>query len=263
MKMKVALLPAFLALLALPFQAPAQTDVDLMSIGRSAPLVTRVELEESLAWHQAIVDSVGVKDSEKEKAMEAIEAIQARLTQGDFRPGDQIVFFVEGEDLFPDTLVVERGPSVLIPNVGDVSLEGILRSELQEHLEEELSRFIRDPTVRAFPTIRLTMDGSIGQPGFYTFPATLPIGDAIMLAGGPTGEARMSAIKIRREGKILYGGDEIQRAIAQGETFDQLGLRPGDEINVPEKIFTLRRIVTWGVGAASVAFLGIRLYGGF
>ncbi len=52
------------------------------------------------------------------------------------------------------------------------------------------------------------------------------------------------------------------QAIAQGRTFDQLGLRPGDEINIPEKILTVRRVLTWGVGAASFLLLGMRFYGG-
>jgi protein involved in polysaccharide export with SLBB domain len=226
-------------------------------------LVTRAELEESLTWHQAIVDSLDVKEKEREKAAETVEYIQARLELGDFQPGDQILFFVEGEEEFPDTLVVEGGPSVLIPNVGPVSLDGILRSELQNHIEGELSRFIRDPVVRVKPTIRLTMAGYITQPGFYTFPADFPIGQAIMAAGGPTGESRMDAISVKREGMTLYDGGQVQLAIAQGQTFDQLGLRPGDEIYVPERVFTLRRVLTWGVGALSVLLLGFQVYGGF
>jgi protein involved in polysaccharide export with SLBB domain len=173
-----------------------------------------------------------------------------------------IVFFVEGEEDFPDTLVVENGPAVLIPNVGTVSLDGVLRSELQTHLAQELAKFIREPVIRAFPTIRLTMGGYFNNPGFYTFAAGLPIGEAIMQAGGVNGESRMNAIRVQREGQTLYGGDEIQLAIAQGQTFDQLGLRPGDEIYLPEKIFTVRRVVTWGIGALSFALLGLRVYGG-
>jgi protein involved in polysaccharide export with SLBB domain len=252
----------FLAILSIPPPASAQTEIDRMSIGRSLPLVSRAELEESLAWHQAVVDSLDVKESEREKAQEAVDYIQTRLEMGDFQPGDQILFFVEGEEAFPDTLVVEGGPSVLIPNVGTVSLSGILRSELQDHLAEELGRYIRNPTVRVRPTLRLTMGGQIGQPGFYTFPADLPIGEAIMQAGGPRGEARMGAIKVQREGMLLFGGGEVQQAIAQGLTFDQLGLRPGDEIVIPEKLFTVRRIVTYGVGAVSFLLLGFRFYGG-
>jgi hypothetical protein len=262
MKSTRILLVFSLFLLGLPVHANGQTEVDLMSIGRSLPLVSRAELEESLAWHQALIDSVDVKDSEREKAQEAVEYIQTRLNFGDFQPGDRILFFVEGEEAFPDTLIVEGGPSVLIPNVGTVSLEGILRSELQDHLADELSRYLRNPVVRVRPTIRLTMSGNVGQPGFYTFAADLPIGEAIMAAGGPTGEARMSSIKVKREGLTLFSGDEVNLAIANGRTFDQLGLRPGDEIDVPEKIFTVRRVVTWGVGAVSFLLLGIRLYGG-
>jgi len=252
----------FLAALLLPGPTMAQDEVDLMSIGRALPLVTRAELEESLAWHQALVDSAGIDEDERMKAIAAIEQIQTRLVDGDFRVGDQLVFFVENEPEFPDTLIVEAGPSVLIPNVGTVSLKGILRSELQDHLTRELSRFLRFPIVRVRPTIRLTMGGTIGRPGFYTFPAGLPIGDAIMLAGGPTGVSRMGSIKILREGGVLYSGDEVTRSIAQGDTFDQLGLRPGDEINIPEKLFTTTRLITWGVGLGTFLLLGIRFYGG-
>ncbi len=250
-----------LAFLLLPMSVQAQTAVDLASIERNLPLVTRAELEESLIWHQAVIDSVDVDDDEREKAIEAAAYIETRLIEGDFRPGDQIIFFVEGEVDFPDTLVVEGGPAVLIPNVGSVSLEGILRSELQDHLVRELSRYLRNPTVRALPTIRLTMGGSISSPGFYTFPAGLPIGEAVMVAGGPTGEGRMNAIEVQREGMVLYGGDEVQNAIAQGLTFDQLGLRPGDEVFVPEEFLTLRRVVTWGLGAVSFLLLGYGVYG--
>jgi hypothetical protein len=260
-------LPALILLsllgVLLPGQtAKGQTEVDLMSIGRSLPLVTRGELEESLAWHQAVVDSVGTKDSEREKALEAMSYIQNRLELGDFRAGDQIVISVEGDHGLPDTLVVEGGPAVLLPNMGTVSLEGILRSELQDHLAAELGRYLRDPTVRAWPTIRLTIGGMVQSPGFYTFPAALPLGDAIMAAGGPSGEAKIDNIKIRRQGQTLVGGEEVQTAIALGQTFDQLGLRPGDEIYVPEKILTMRRVITWGVGAASFLLLGFRFYGG-
>jgi len=259
MKTTLALLSV---LLLLPATGAAQTEVDLMSVGRSLPLVTRAELEESLAWHQSVVASPETKEGEREKALEAIEYIQGRLEYGDFQPGDQILFYVEGEEAFPDTLVVEGGPSVLIPNVGSVSLKGILRSELQDHLAGELAKYIRNPTVRVRPTIRLTMSGFISQPGFYTFAADLPLGEAIMRAGGPAGDARMDAIKIKREGMVLFGGDEVTQAIAMGRTFDQLGVRPGDEVEIPEKILTTRRIITYGLGAVSFLLLGIRFYGG-
>ena len=53
MKTMLALL---FVLFLLPATGAAQTEVDLMSVGRSLPLVTRAELEESLSWHQAVVE---------------------------------------------------------------------------------------------------------------------------------------------------------------------------------------------------------------
>ncbi len=72
----------------------------------------------------------------------------------------------------------------------------------------------------------------------------------------------MDGISVRRDGQTLVGRNEVRTAIALGQTFDQLGLRPGDEIYVPEKILTMRRVITWGVGAASFLLLGFRFYGG-
>ena len=56
--------------------------------------------------------------------------------------------------------------------------------------------------------------------------------------------------------------ERMESAIAQGLTFDQLGLRPGDEVDIPEKFFTVRSVVTWGVGAVSFLLLWFRVYGG-
>ena len=50
-RMRTSVLVLF-TLSLLPSLARAQTQVDLMSIGRSLPLVSRAELEESLAWHR-------------------------------------------------------------------------------------------------------------------------------------------------------------------------------------------------------------------
>lgn len=253
----------FLMLLFLPLQVEAQTRVALTSTGGSRLLVSRAELQESMEWHQILLDSNPSDRSIRQQATDAMEYIERRLEEGDFRPGDQIALYVDGHTDFPDTLVVEQGPSVLLPNAGVVSLHGILRSELQDHLSAELARFLRDPVVRVWPTIRITVQGTVGRPGFYTLSASMPLGDAIMQAGGPGGNANMKKITIRRGTDVVVDGDEVQQAIAQGRSFDQLGLRPGDEINVPAKAQIWPYILRWGVPLASVLLLGIRIGGGY
>jgi polysaccharide export outer membrane protein len=256
--------------LLFPFQLLAQDPVDppnlqpqLFGMELSGLLITRAELVAELENQREILAAnLGVK-SVRERAEENIQFIETRLEQGDFQAGDLIGLFVEGhQEVFPDTVVVEAGPALLLPNVGTISLKGVLRSELQDHVAREISRFIRDPIVRVYPTIRVTFEGQVGRPGFYSFPAGLPIGDAIMAAGGPTGTARMGSIKIKRGSDVLFSGNEVDGFIAQGRSFDQLGFKPGDEVNIPEKIFTTRNLVYMGMSVITVTLLGMRFYGG-
>jgi polysaccharide export outer membrane protein len=252
------LVPLFLGAQVLPDVPPPG-----FGMGGTGLLLTRAELLAELQVQQDLLEANPHVKSVRERAAENIEYIEVRLEEGDFQPGDQIALMVEGEqEVFPDTVVVETGPAILLPNVGQISLKGVLRSELQDHLARELSRYIRNPVVRVRPTIRVTFDGQIEQPGFYSFPAGLPIGDAIMAAGGPTGTARMGSIKIKRGGKVLFSGEEVDDFIAQGRSFDQLGFRPGDEVNIPEKIFTTRNVVYMLISAGTIALLGVRFYGG-
>jgi len=251
----------FLVLLLIPLQVGAQSQISLTSAGGSRLLVSRAELMEAIDWHRTLLESDHADRALRQQAVEAIQYIETRLEEGDFRPGDLIALRVEGQPAFPDTLVVEPGPSVLLPNAGPVSLRGVLRSELQDHFATELARYVRNPVVRVWPTIRVTVQGTVGRPGFYTFPASLPLGDAIMTAGGPGGNANMKKITIRRGTQVVLDSDGVQQAIAQGRSFDQIGLRPGDEIQVPAKVQVWGHVLRWGIPLASVLLLGIRIGG--
>src|SRR2546425_1957900 len=55
--------------------------------------------------------------------------VRARLTEGDFQPGDRILLLVEGEKELSDTFTVGPQRDILLPNTGTVSLQGVLRSE--------------------------------------------------------------------------------------------------------------------------------------
>jgi protein involved in polysaccharide export with SLBB domain len=75
--------------------------------------------------------------------------------------------------------------------------------------------------------------GAVGKPGFHLLPAETPLPDAIMTAGGPTTGAKLQNLRIQRAGKRIWEGALLQRAIAEGQTLDQMSLRSGDEITLP------------------------------
>src|SRR6266404_914874 len=64
----------------------------------------------------------------------AASLIRTRLESGDFQAGDRIAIRVEGEPQVTATVVVAAGagggPQLELPQVGVLSLQGVLRSEL-------------------------------------------------------------------------------------------------------------------------------------
>ncbi len=188
--------------------------------------VTRTQLEEELADLQSVAQSSVYSGRLRSMAERNADLISERLATGDFRVGDRIVLYVEGESL-PDTLAVEPGPQITLPVMGVVPLEGVLRSELENHLRTELGRFIQDPQVSSQSLIRLGILGQVGQPGFFVVPADMLIDEALMLAGGPGARANLEELRIDRGQRRIWEGQILQEAMIDGTTLDQLNLRGG------------------------------------
>jgi protein involved in polysaccharide export with SLBB domain len=131
-----------------------------------------------------------------------------------------------------DSFTVEQGPAVQLPTVGRVSLVGVLHSELEDYLTKELAKYIRDPVVRARASIRITVTGEVGQPGFYAVPSQLLVTDVLARAGQITSRADIGKIRIERAGKTIWDNEALGPEIVEGRTLDQLGVRAGDRIIV-------------------------------
>lgn len=198
-----------------------------------APVRTRADLERLLEEYTQMLSSPVYAASMKQAIREDADQIRMRLVVGDFRVGDYIAIDIQGETLYPDTLPVESGPVVVLPDFGEISLAGVLRSEISDHLKEELSRFLRDPVVRATALMRVAILGAVGQPGYYNMPAEYLLSQALMAAGGPGQTTDVSDIRIERGTETLMSGESLQEAIRQGLTLDQLNLQAGDQIVVP------------------------------
>jgi protein involved in polysaccharide export with SLBB domain len=161
---------------------------------------------------------------------------------------------------FADTVTVRAGRVITIGTLPEISLRGVLRSELQSHLTREIGRYVRDPKVTATSWVRVSVLGAIGQQGFYAFPADILLTDALMRAGGMREDTNLDKIKIKRGGREVVSEEEARLAIREGRTLDQLDVRAGDEITVGNKRNvnwqTVLRTVSIGV---SLIFLVVRL----
>lgn len=207
-------------------QMPAEWDAAREQMTRSE-LVSLLERLEEMAASTAY--SAGIRS----QVSGSVETVRRRLDEGDFQVGDRVVLEVEREPEMSDTLTVRAGQVVTIPVVGDISLRGVLRSELEEYLRAHLQGFVREPRVRARSLIRISILGEVSSPGFYMVPAETVVTDALMVAGGPTALANLQEMRIERGAQRIWEGQALEEAAVQGRTLDQLNIQAGDRIVVP------------------------------
>jgi len=196
-------------------------------------LATRAELQEQLARLEGAAISQAYSASLREEARQRALQLRRRLSQGDFRPGDPVLLAVEGQTTLTDTFVVSPQGAVTLPTIGRVPMEGVLRSELESHLTEQVSRFIRDPILTASSFMRITVTGDVSRPGFHVVAPTAPISDVLMNVAGLGQNAKVSAIHVQRANETILAGERMNAALSEGATLTRLGLRSGDEIVVP------------------------------
>lgn len=257
-KLRVAALAAAL-LLAGGIEGRAQAQPG-QSWDPSRVQVTRQDLERLLAEYEQAASSEANSPAYRDQSRAEAERIRQRLKDGDVQAGDQIAVFVEGQAALSDTFTVRAGSLLFLPQIGDVPLSGLLRSEVEDRLREHLARYIRNPVVRARPLVRVAVEGQVGKPGYYVIPADAPVTDVVMTAGGPAPNTSMSRLRIERNGVPLWQGQALQEAIAQGRTIDAMGIHPGDRFYLPGRRAdvgsTLLKVIPV---AASVIFAVTRL----
>jgi protein involved in polysaccharide export with SLBB domain len=181
--------------------------------------------------------------------------IRSRLEHGDFHDGDRIFLTVKGSAGFTDTLTVRSGRVLQLPQMADFPLEGVLRSELVPKLTAHLGKYLRDPQVQAIQLVRIGVLGNVVRPGFYYSPADIPLSDVLMTAGGPSSDADLGKVSVRREGDIIIDEENTHVALREGMSIDLLHIQAGDEISVGKQ-----RNFNWGVAIPMVSgVLGLLL----
>jgi protein involved in polysaccharide export with SLBB domain len=164
-------------------------------------------------------------------------AIRSRLTEGDFQPGERIWMRVDSEPALSDTFTVTTAGTVALPSPvnHEIPLRGVLRSELQSYLAQQLSQYLRSPAVRARALVRVSVQGGVVRPGYYAVPADALVADALMAAGGTLPTSKPGQMRLERGGERFLDGTALAQAMAQGRTLDDLNVRDGDQLVVPKE----------------------------
>lgn len=203
------------------------------------PLATRAQLEAQLESLERLREEEGARGDAEDaedgtrSIAQRIEKIRERLRAGDFRSGDLVELRVIGDSDLTGTFTVNRNLALDLGTLPPISLEGVLYSEVEEALQEAISQYVREPSVRARALMRVAVVGGVSNPGFYDLAPTATLSEALMQAGGPSQGAKLDEMEYRRGGMDLLDRREAAEQPVETLTLAELGAQRGDQLVVP------------------------------
>ena len=227
----LALATAVTLLLLVAGSSPSNAQALVDDSSRRA-MASRRELDSLAKLARASAESAGITAEQRSAFQRYAADAQRRLDEGDFQPGDRIIVDVSGDSTVRDTFTVRPSQVLVLPNLPPIPLHGVLRSELRDHLAAHLHEFVKDTLVRASPLLLVGVLGEVARPGYYRMSLETSLGDALMLAGGPTHDADLTRMLVRRGNRTLIPPREIRTAMVRRVPLVQLGVDDGDELLV-------------------------------
>lgn len=254
----VLALPAFLAVTAVVAPPTASAQSTLGEMRRQA---TRQELEAAAKAAESAAANAP-DDRTRRTYRETANVYRQRLENGDFIPGDRILLDVIGDTLFSDTFTVRNNRKLMLPNLPEISLHGVLDSELEPYMTRELSRYLRSVELTATVLLRLSVLGAVGRQDFITVPIDMALTDVISAAGGFAGQPDLGKAAVRRGDKVHIDSRGLQEAFQKGKTVGDLSLRDGDVVFIPVNTQSGPRWQAIAAGLGSVVGLFWIIRGG-
>jgi len=203
---------------------------------------SRAELDSLASRAQAAADAPATPAQERATLRRYATDLRTRLRNGDFQPGDRIIVATRGDSTTVDTLTVQSDRTIGLRNLPLISLDGVLRSELQSYLGEQLRRYVKRDLLRATPLVPVGVLGEVVHPGFYRVPLQITLSDLLMVAGGPAPQADLTRVRIRRGQSTIIDEHTLRDAMVRGLPLGELGIDAGDEVvlkAVPQRNWSL------------------------
>ena len=133
------------------------------------------------------------------------------------------------------------------PLVGDILVAGFTPEEVSTFIEIKLREFIRTPNVVVIMTnlgstqylTRVRVTGAVRTNVSLNHRQGMTLLDAILAAGGPNEFAKPSETKVFRriDNETVLIPVDLDSLLNQGNLVENIILKPGDTITVPERRF--------------------------
>jgi polysaccharide export outer membrane protein len=164
-------------------------------------------------------------------------------------PGDIFKLSVEGEDNFNKTYTVPSTGLVTFPLLGDLRVDGLTVSQLDQKITELLAKdYLVDPQVVVemikSRSRKVNIIGAVRQPGSYELAGEAKVLNTLLSAGGPSSfNSELKILRLSREGPedkeestdavtpIIVN---LQKLFAEGDVSQNVPLQDGDVLVVSD-----------------------------
>ncbi|MFO8003482.1 XrtA/PEP-CTERM system exopolysaccharide export protein [Thioalkalivibrio sp.] len=161
-------------------------------------------------------------------------------------PGDSLQVSVRGNPDWSTGVAVRPDGQITTPLVEDVQASGRTPTELARTMEEELSRFLRDPIVTVMVTgfsgpfnRQIRVIGQAAEPQALQYGEDMTVMDVMIAVGGITDFAAGNrAVIVRHEdGERKQYRVRLDDLVNGGDISANVDMLPGDTLIIPERRF--------------------------
>jgi polysaccharide export outer membrane protein len=162
-------------------------------------------------------------------------------------PGDTLNIFVWRNPDLSTKVPVRPDGRISIPLIDDIDCTGKTPTQLAADIQERLKRFITDPRVTVMVSSffgayeqQVRVVGEAVTPKAVPYKAHMTILDAMIEVGGLTQYAagnRTTIVRHNPDGKQTILHVDLADLLKDGDVEDNVELRPGDIIIIPQSFF--------------------------
>jgi protein involved in polysaccharide export with SLBB domain len=158
--------------------------------------------------------------------------------------GDELIITLFGEVQLSHELTLDRENNIFPPEIGRIALGGVRFDEAKELIKKRFSNAYstltgKKPKTKMFVTVgrhrkvHVSVMGHVKKPQNMILSSLNSVFDAVVLAGGPTKEAAIRRVEIKRGSEVIYY--DLYTNILPSIQGKSLTLEDGDVIYVTAK----------------------------
>jgi polysaccharide export outer membrane protein len=186
-----------------------------------------------------------IASSQRQAAGETTLAPQTEASQYIIGPGDTVQVFVWRNSDLSETVPVRPDGRISTPLVQNMVAVGKTPAQLAHDMEQVLGQYIRSPQVNIIVTqpvgefSQIKVIGQVMHPEAVPYHEGMTVLDVVLHAGGLTQYAAGNRAKLVRTtaGKSQQLPVQLNRLMQKGDLSQNLPVKPGDVLVVPESRF--------------------------